>query len=35
VAVVREVACYNGTETSLTVENLEEAAHGAEQRDRA
>jgi hypothetical protein len=35
VAVVREVARYNGTETSLTVEDFEEAARGAEQKETA
>jgi hypothetical protein len=35
VAVVREIARYNGTETSLTVDDLEEAARSAEQKEYA
>jgi hypothetical protein len=32
VAVIHEIARYNRTETSLTVENLENAGHRAEQQ---
>ena len=35
VAVVREVARYNGAETTLTVKDLEEAARGAEEKQSA
>ncbi|KAI0270602.1 MFS general substrate transporter [Gloeopeniophorella convolvens] len=35
VAIVREIARYNGTETSLTVEDLEDAARGAEEKQSA
>ncbi|KAI0291552.1 MFS general substrate transporter [Russula brevipes] len=35
VAVVRDIARYNGTETSLMVEDLEEAARSAEQKETA
>ena len=35
VAAVREIARYNGTETSLTVEDLEEAAHSGGQKESA
>ena len=35
VAVVREIARYNGTETRLTVDDLEEAARNAEQKENA
>ncbi|KAI0255593.1 MFS general substrate transporter, partial [Lactifluus subvellereus] len=35
VAAVREIARYNGTETSLTVEDLEKAAHGGRQKEGA
>ena len=35
VAVVREIARYNGTETSLTVDDLEEAGRSAEQKEYA
>jgi hypothetical protein len=35
VAVVREIARYNGTETSLTVDDLEKAGRSAEQKEYA
>jgi hypothetical protein len=35
VAVVREIARYNGTETSLTVEDFKEAGRSAEQKEYA
>jgi hypothetical protein len=35
VAVVREIARYNGTESSLTVEDLQEAAQSAEHKEGA
>ena len=35
VAVVREIARYNGAETALTSEDLEEAARGAEEKQGA
>lgn len=34
VAVIHEIARYNGTETSLTVENLKDAGRRAEQQAR-
>ena len=35
VAVVREIARYNGAETTLTAKDLEEAARGAEEKQNA
>ena len=35
VAVVREIARYNGTETTLTAKDLEEAGRGAEEKPTA
>ena len=35
VAVVRDIARYNGTESSLTVEDLNKAAQSAEQKEGA
>lgn len=35
VAVVQEIARYNGTQSSLTVEDLKEAARSAEQKEGA
>jgi len=35
VAVVREVARYNGAETTLTAKDLKEAARGAEEKPSA
>jgi hypothetical protein len=35
VAVVREIARYNGTETTLSVKDFEEATRGAEEKPSA
>jgi hypothetical protein len=35
VAIVREIARYNGSETTLTVKDLEEAGRGAEEKPSA